>query len=81
MLQLKRKNLSINLATRLLQLDQLLYKQGHQAKQRFQVLTLFSLKNCEEELAKTSQYSLIHEEGNEFMLMHYKLHGRMHKAF
>ncbi|KAJ8440162.1 hypothetical protein Cgig2_003487 [Carnegiea gigantea] len=46
----------------------------------FQVLTPFAFIKFQEEIEKASQYSVVHEEGNEFILKHYKSDSRMHKV-
>ncbi|KAJ8436707.1 hypothetical protein Cgig2_027228 [Carnegiea gigantea] len=50
-------------------------------EQAFQVLTPFAFKNFQEEIEKASQYSIVHEDENEFILKHYKSNGRMHMVF
>ncbi|KAJ8421471.1 hypothetical protein Cgig2_010783 [Carnegiea gigantea] len=50
-------------------------------EQAFQVLTLFAFKKFQEEIEKASQYSLVYEDGKEFILKHYKSDGRMHTVF
>ncbi|KAJ8437381.1 hypothetical protein Cgig2_020400 [Carnegiea gigantea] len=41
-------------------------------EQAFQVLTPFAFKKFQEEIEKASQYLLVHDDGNEFILRHYK---------
>ncbi|KAJ8428417.1 hypothetical protein Cgig2_010400 [Carnegiea gigantea] len=50
-------------------------------EQAFQVLAPFAFKKFQEEIEEASQYSLVHEDGNEFILRHCKLDGRMHTIF
>lgn len=50
-------------------------------EQAFQVLTPFAFKKFQEEIEKASQYSLVHENGKEFILKHYKSNSRMHTVF
>ncbi|KAJ8427726.1 hypothetical protein Cgig2_010244 [Carnegiea gigantea] len=50
-------------------------------EQAFQVVTPVAFKKFHEEIEKASQYSLVHEDGKEFILKHYKSNGRMHTVF
>ena len=50
-------------------------------EQAFQVPTLFACVKFQEEIEKASQYSVVHEDENEFILKHHKSDGRMHMVF
>ncbi|KAJ8422754.1 hypothetical protein Cgig2_023375 [Carnegiea gigantea] len=50
-------------------------------EQAFQVLAPFAFKKFQEEIQKASQYSLVHEDGKQFISKHYKSNGRMHMVF
>jgi len=49
--------------------------------QAFRAVTSFSFKKFQDELERASQYSLVHVEGHEFILKHYKSDGRNHRVF